>query len=71
LKNNFKIIIGGTTLLILGIILSQIPDYRQFLFGIYFDIQIIGLLIFSTAGLVMIGVGIMLEFVSRKYRISQ
>ncbi|MGD2107726.1 MAG: hypothetical protein PVH93_08995 [Nitrosopumilaceae archaeon] len=71
MKNNFKIIIGGTTLLILGIILSQIPDYRQFLFGIYFDIQIIGLLIFSTAGLVMIGVGIMLEFVSRKYRISQ
>jgi hypothetical protein len=67
MKNNFKIITCGTLLLILGAILSQVPDYRYFLFDIYFDLQIIGILIISTLGLVVTGIGVMLEFTSRKY----
>ncbi len=63
--------IAGVLLFILGITLMLNENYRHFLFDIHPDLEIVGFLVPPSAGLVVTGVGIMLEFARRKYEVQK
>jgi hypothetical protein len=67
MKTNYKIMIAGVLLFILGIALMINSDYNYYLYNIHPDLGLVGFLVPPTAGLVITGVGIMLEFAERKY----
>lgn len=69
MKTNYKIMIVGVLLFILGMALMLNRDYRHFLFDIHPDLEIAGFLIPPSAGLIITGIGIMLEFARRKYEV--
>ena len=71
MKTNYIIILAGLSIFILGITLILNNDYRNFLFDIYPDLGIVGFLVTISAGLVITGLGIMLEFVRRKYEVQK
>lgn len=61
----------GVSIFILGWYLMVNRDYRHFLFDIHPSLGIVGFLLPATTGLVIAGVGIMLEFASRKYEVQK
>jgi hypothetical protein len=67
MKTSYKLMITGVLFFIFGINLMLNNDYRHSLFDINPDLEIVGFLLPPSAGLVIVGVGIMLEFTSRKY----
>ena len=67
MKTNYKIMIAGVLLFILGINLMLNSDYNHFLYNIHPDLGTVGFLVPPSAGLAIIGIGIMLEFARRKY----
>jgi len=67
MKTNYIIIVAGLSLFILGITLILNNDYRNFLFDNNPDLGIVGFFVTISAGLVITGLGIMLEFARRKY----
>lgn len=67
LKTNYKIIISGGILFVLGTYMMLNDSYRNYFFGIHPDLGIIGFFVSLSAGLVITGIGIMLEFADRKY----
>jgi len=71
MKTNYIIILAGLSIFILGITLILNNDYRNFLFDIHPDLGIVGFLVTISAGLVITGLGIMLEFVRRKYEVQK
>lgn len=71
MKTNYKIMIVGALLFILGMILMLNKNYRHFLFDIHPDLEIVGFLVPPSAGLVVTGVGMMLEFARRKYTVQK
>ncbi|MBI5146082.1 MAG: hypothetical protein HZA84_02555 [Thaumarchaeota archaeon] len=71
MKTNYKIMIVGVLLFVLGMILMLNKDYRNFLFDIHPDLEIVGFLALPSTGLVITGVGIMLEFARRKYEMQK
>ncbi len=68
MKTNYKIIISGGILFVFGMYMMLNDSYRNYLFGIHPDLGILGFLVSLSAGLVIAGIGIMLEFADRKYR---
>lgn len=68
MKTNYKIIISGGILFVFGIYIMLNDSYRNYLFGIHPDLGIVGFLVSLSAGLVIAGIGIMLEFADRKYK---
>lgn len=70
MKTNYIIILAGLSIFILGIVLMRNHDYRNFLFDIHPDLEIVGFLVPPSAGLAIVGVGIMLEFTKRKYELQ-
>ena len=58
-------------LLIIGIVLLQSKDYRSFLLNFSPELDPFAMIYLPTAGLIVTGIGVMLEFASRKYRVSQ
>ena len=71
MKTNYIIILAGLSIFILGITLILNNDYRNFLFDIHPDLGIVGFLVTISAGLVITGLGIMLEFARRKYEVQE
>lgn len=71
MKPTYKIMIAGLLLFILGINLMLNNDYRYFLFDIHPDLEITGFLVPPAAGLVIAGLGVMLEFADRKYKVQK
>jgi len=71
MKTNYKLMIIGALLFILGINLMLNNDYRYFLSDINPDLEIVGFLVPPSSGLVIVGIGIMLEFARRKYEIQK
>jgi hypothetical protein len=71
MNTNYKIMVAGVLLFILGIYLMLNRDYNYFLSNIHPDLGIVGFLVPPSAGLVITGVGIMLEFARRKYEVQE
>lgn len=68
MKNNYKIIIAGGILFVFGVYMMLNDSYRNYLFDINPDLEIVGFLVPPSAGLAIAGIGLMLEFADRKYR---
>lgn len=71
MKTSYKIILGGLVFFISGIILLLFSVYGDSYYeieGFEATISMIGLI---STGLIIIGIGIMLEFIRRKYEIRK
>ena len=71
MKTNYKIIISGGILFVFGVYMMLNDSYRNYLFSIHPDLGIVGFLVSLSAGLVIAGIGLMLEFADRKYRVQK
>ncbi len=71
MKTNYKIIISGGILFVFGVYTMLNDSYRNYLFGIHPDLGIVGFLVSLSAGLVVAGIGIMLEFADKKYKVQK
>lgn len=71
MKTNYTVMIAGVLLFILGVYLMFNRDYQHFLSNISPDLFTVGFLLPPSAGLAITGIGIMLEFASRKYGVQK
>jgi len=63
--------ITGVLLFIFGMYLMLNDEYRDYLYDIHPDLEIVGFLIPPSAGLVITGIGVMLEYAERKYEVQK
>jgi|GEM_PF-4236762 len=67
MKTNFIIIIAGIILFILGYFMATNNYYQNLLLNFDPNLSIILFLAMVSSGLIITGIGVMMEFASRKY----